>query len=51
MRASANVVIAFQCLLVGILGHGWTVRSDGFVAHPDERGEQGGVWNYFTRKV
>ena len=47
----ANELIAFQCFSVRILGDGWSVCAYGFVAHPDERREQGGVWDYFTRKV
>lgn len=51
IRMVANEMIAIQCFLVGILGDGWTVCSYGIVAHSNERGEQGGVWDYFTRKV
>lgn len=47
----ANELIAFQCFPVRILGDGWSVCAYGFVAHPDERREQGGVWDYFSRKV
>jgi hypothetical protein len=36
-------VLAIQCFPFRVLGDGRTVRSDGFVAHSDECGEQGRV--------